>query len=148
MWCSNSFDHPPNPRLHPGYHRIYEIHFQKACEPQEIKIFYVDFTKKKGKKPSKHPSRDRVKQRINPTSTGVLLQEQHPKEISKNSSEDEEVQKMEILCGVAIHLTILPIPACTPDILVFMRSISRKLVDCKEKNFFYVDFKKKKLKNL
>ena len=63
---------------------------------------------------------------VNPISTGVLLQEQHPKEISKNSPEDEEVQKIEILCGVEIHLTILPIPACTPNIIVFMRSISRK----------------------
>ena len=77
----------------------------------------------------------------------MLLQEQHPKEISKNSNEDEEVQKIEILCGVAIHLTILPIPACTPDIIVFMRSISRKLVDRKKKNF-YVNLKKKKLKKI
>ena len=57
--------------------------------------------KKKGQKPSKHPSRDRVKQRNNPISTGVLLKEQHPKKNSKKSPEDEEVQKIEFLCGVA-----------------------------------------------
>ena len=74
------------------------------------KISMLISTKRKVKKPLKHPSRDRVKQRNNPFSTGVLLLEQHPKEISKNSNEDEEVQKIEILCGVAIHLSILPIP--------------------------------------
>ena len=67
----------------------------------------------------------------------MLLQEQHPTQILKNSPEDEEFQKIEILCGVAIHF----------DIIVFMISYSRKLVDRKKKKF-YVDFKKKKLENL
>ena len=87
---------------------------------------------------------------INPISTGVLLQEQHPKKNSKKSPEDEEVQKIKFLCGVATYFTILPIPACTPDIIVYMGSISRKLVERKKKIFFYLDFKmkKKKIKNL
>ena len=36
---------------------------------------------------------------INPISTGVLLQAKHPKKNSKKSPEDEEVQKIEFLCG-------------------------------------------------
>ena len=35
--------------------------------------------------------------------TVVLLQEQHPKDISKNSPEDLEVQKIKILCGVLLQ---------------------------------------------
>ena len=58
----------------------------------------------------------------NPISTGVLLKEQHPKKNSKKSPEDEEVQKIEFLCGVATYFTILPIPACTPDIIIFTRT--------------------------
>ena len=81
---------------------------------------------------------------LNPVSTGVLLQEQHPKKNSKKSPEDEEVQKIKFLCGVATYFTILPIPACTPDIIVYMGSISRKLVERKKKIFFYLDFKMKK----
>ena len=62
MWCSYLFYHPPHPRLHPGYHCIYGIHFQEACGAQKKIFFYLDFKmKKKDQKPSKHPSRDRVK---------------------------------------------------------------------------------------
>ena len=75
---------------------------------------------------------------FNPISTGVLLQEQHPKKNSKKSPEDEEVEKIEFLCGVATYFTIFAIPACTPDIIVYMGSISRKLVERKKKIFFYL----------
>ena len=35
---------------------------------------------------------------------GVATKEQHPKKNSKKSPEDEEVQKIEFLCGVATYL--------------------------------------------
>ena len=79
----------------------------------------------------------------------MLLQEQHPKKNSKKSPEDEEVQKIKFLCGVATYFTILPIPACTPDIIVYMGSISRKLVERKKKYFSILTSRwKKKIKNL